>query len=239
MVSLGLETQKTTSWKMFNRIAHRYDLLNRLLSGGIDVYWRKKLRPYLSKETPNRLLDIATGTGDVIFTLKETKGVTFDSLTGVDMSEEMLRVAEQKQKQRDPEHKISFNVGDAQKLEQADNSQTHTTIAFGIRNIPDVRAALNEMYRVLDTDGTCLVLEFSIPSNIIFRSIYLFYFRYILPFVGSVISGDQKAYSYLNQTVEDFPYGDTFVKLLEHVGFKEVTCTPLTFGIASIYKAKK
>lgn len=239
MVSLQLENQKSKSWEIFNRIAHRYDFLNRLLSGGIDVYWRKKLSAFFPKETPLALLDIATGTGDVIFTLVKTPRLVFASILGVDMSKEMLEIAKKKHQAHYKTHDMTFRVEDAQALTVPDQSQDITTIAFGIRNIPDTRAALREMYRVLKPGGKSIVLEFSIPENPVVKAVYLFYFRYILPTLGKWISGDAKAYQYLNKTVEEYPYGKSFAILMEQTGYQQVIYYPLTFGIATLYVAQK
>lgn len=223
---------------MFNRIARRYDLLNRLLSFGQDQVWRKRLVRYLN-DTPNQaVLDVATGTGDVILMLfresnKIARGV------GVDTAEQMLAIGREKVRERKLEQAITLEAGDATRLTQKDAAFDAVTIAFGIRNVDKVPAALKEMHRVLKQGGKCLILEFSLPGNAFIRSSYLFYFRHVLPLVGGLISGDKQAYSYLNRTVESFPYGEAFCELMRTAGFTRVKAHPLTFGVATIYEGMK
>ena len=226
--------QKTESWKMFNRIAQQYDLLNRLLSGRLDVAWRKKCVKQIAKKEPLTVLDLATGTGDLLLRLlKERPNVK--TAVGLDPAIEMLCVGRKKLSSQ----RASLVRGDAQEMSFKSTSSNVITMAFGIRNVPDIDKAFQEMHRVLVSGGHVLILEFSLPKNILIRSLYLLYFRYVLPFIGGIISRDRPAYRYLNQSVENFPYGATFCHRLKNAGFDHVTETPLTFGIATLYSAKK
>ena len=229
---------KQESPRMFDRIAHRYDLLNRLLSMRRDVAWRKELAAMLPDTTNLAVLDIATGTADVLLTaLRECTNIS--QAVGVDMAGEMLRIGHTKAQHAQYGERVHLIRGDALKLPVADESFGAVTIAFGIRNVTDVRMALQEMNRVLKPGGKLLILEFSLPDNRLLRRFYLFYFRHILPRLGSVISGDSGAYRYLNRTVEDFPYGERFCAMIREAGFATVRDDKLSFGIASIYSGSK
>lgn len=223
---------------MFDRIAGRYDLLNRLLSMRQDVLWRKKLLELLPDSDSLHLLDIATGTADQILHLfEETEKI--EKAVGIDMSENMLAVGQKKVDQLNLSDKVNLRVGDATEIPFKNGEFDVTTMSFGIRNVNNVLQALKENYRVLKPGGCTLILEFSLPKSKLIKKPYLFYFRNVLPKIGSAISGDASAYTYLNKSVEDFPYGDDFCRLMEEAGFTDVTATPLTFGIATIYKGKK
>jgi len=234
----GSAPSRKEVWKMFDRIAPTYDLLNRCLSLRQDVAWRNKVAKYLPQRDDQHILDIATGTGDMLFSMLN-KSKKIHSAVGVDMSEKMLEFGRQKIKNRKLQDKMQLLLGDATQLEFADNTFDCTSISFGIRNVVDVEKALSEMNRVLKPGGRSLILEFSLPKNRVMRSLYLFYFRHILPRIGSLFSGDGYAYSYLNQTVESFPYGQEFCKLMENAGFRDVKSVPLTFAIATIYYGDK
>ena len=224
-------------WKMFDRIAARYDLLNPLLSANRDKRWRRKLNDHLPPGDSLTALDLATGTGDQLLALyaggKVTRGI------GLDLAEQMLAVGRDKITRRGLNDSLSLTVGDAQAIPYEDNSFDVTTISFGIRNMTDVPAALAEMLRVLKPGGRSLILEFSLPSNRLVRCLYLWYFRHVLPRLGSVISGDASAYRYLNKTVETFLYGEAFCQLMRDRGFVNVTAIPLTLGIATIYRGDR
>lgn len=228
-----MKSERPQVWSMFDRIAHRYDLLNRLLSFGRDVAWRKRLLEYLPQQTSVKLLDVATGTGDVMLTLLQQGSVS--EALGVDMSEKMLEVADQKIKDRGLDNIAAVQVADAEELPLSDDTYDIVSIAFGIRNVRHVDCALKEMVRVLKPGGKAMILEFSLPKNPIILKSYLFYFRFVLPRLGGLISGDFAAYKYLNQTVESFPYGEDFKSLMLDCGFEKVNIVPLTFGVASLY----
>ena len=220
------------SWKLFDRIAHRYDPLNRLLSFGTDQSWRKRLTRYLP-DGPVHILDMATGTGDQLLMLAAHR----QNLTGVgiDPSREMLALAPAKAEKAGLQGRVSFMPGAAESIPFPDGSFDAATISFGIRNVADLRGSLREMTRVLRSNGRLIILEFSLPSNSLIRASYLLYFRHVLPRLGGLISGDPQAYRYLNKTVETFPYGDAFASIMRETGLEQVSATPLTFGIATIY----
>lgn len=224
-------------WKMFDRISHRYDLLNRLLSAGQDTRWRARVAAHLPAGPDLRVLDLATGTADLLISMFKRRRLS--SGVGIDMAEKMLEIGREKLKARDLDHQISLETGDATRIPFEDDSFDAVTISFGIRNVEDVEGCLKEMRRVLQSGGRAIVLEFSLPSNRIVRQGYLFYFRHILPKLGGLISGDQSAYAYLNKTVETFPYGESFCDLMREAGFTAVQQRPLTFGIATIYQGDK
>jgi demethylmenaquinone methyltransferase/2-methoxy-6-polyprenyl-1,4-benzoquinol methylase len=220
---------------MFDRIAHRYDLLNRVLSMRQDVAWRKRLARMLPERDDLRVLDLATGTGDVLLTLR-AGCPRVRSGVGMDMSGKMLAFGKEKFEDSGQASALQMVRGDAMRIAAADASFDVVTISFGIRNVLDVDVALREMHRVLKPGGRILILEFSLPSNALLRWAYLLYFRNVLPRIGGLVSGDSYAYRYLNQTVETFPFGEAFAALMRKAEFKNVGMTPLTFGIATIYQ---
>lgn len=226
------------AFKMFDRIAHRYDLLNRLLSMGTDVRWRRKMNRRIPEGAGLQVLDLATGTADVLIAMDRacpqvTSGV------GLDMSGGMLKYGQEKLVRLGLDGKFQLVRGDATCLGLESASFDAVTISFGIRNVLDVSQGLAEMRRILKPGGRALILEFSLPANRLFRALYLFYFRNVLPRIGALISGDSYAYRYLNETVETFPYGEDFCQLMRAAGFEQVTATPLTFGIASLYQGER
>lgn len=229
---------RTDVHKMFDRISARYDLLNRLLSFRRDIIWRKKLAELLPQKNNLKILDLATGTGDVLLSVV-ANNQQIDFGVGVDMASEMLKLAKLKIDKYRLANKLFLVRGDAIKIPFDDNSFDVTTIAFGIRNVVDVELSLKEMYRVLNPSGKTLILEFSLPKSRMVKSLYLFYFRRILPVLGWIISGDSYAYKYLNQTVETFPYGEDFCELLKKAGFGSVKQHPMTLGIATVYEGTK
>lgn len=223
---------------MFDRIAHRYDLLNRMLSFGRDVAWRKRMARHL-KDTPGqRILDVATGTADQLLFI-ESRTDRIASGVGIDMAVNMLEIGRRKIAKRNLSDKYALQKGDAAAIPFDAAAFDAVTVSFGIRNVDDVRQGLREMRRILKPGGRALILEFSLPGNALMRTLYLFYFRHILPPIGSVISGDGHAYRYLNRTVESFPYGEAFCDWMREAGFENVHAHPLTFGIATIYQADR
>lgn len=225
-------------WKMFDRIAPRYDLLNRLLSLGQDVIWRRKVAQHVKNIPDQHILDLATGTADLLLTVYQ-KNPLVQSGVGIDLAEKMLDIGKQKIAEQQLDDKLRLQIGDATDIPFPDRVFDAVMIAFGIRNVEDLQKALREMQRVLKPGGRAIILEFSLPANRFIRGIYLFYFRHILPRVGAIISGDGYAYRYLNETVETFPYGDEFCQLMTQADFRDVAATPLTFGIATIYQGDK
>lgn len=229
---------KNESWKMFDRIAPSYDLLNRLISFRRDIAWRKKIKAHLPERNDLKLLDLATGTADVLIGLAKGSPKVRSGV-GLDMSANMLSFAKKKISTAQLDSELNAVRGDACSLGLRDNSFDAVTMAFGIRNVPDVGAALREIRRVLKPEGRALILEFSLPKSPLFRPAYLFYFRHILPRIGGAISGDATAYRYLNTTVESFPYGEAFARLMLDAGFQNVKAMPMTFGIATLYLGDK
>jgi len=231
---------KSSTWPMFDRIAKRYDVLNGILSFGIDKIWRKTLIAALPKNQSQSLLDLGTGTGDILFTLLKSKQAKyFSSLVGADKSIQMLEMARRKLLVNHAKQKVHFEEQDANALTFASNQFDAVTMAFAIRNVENLDQTLKEILRVLKPNGKLCILEFSLPSSRLIRAGYLFYFRTILPTIGGLISGDKKAYVYLNTSVEAFPYGEGFVKCLQKAGFNRAKQTPLTLGIATLYQAQK
>lgn len=224
--------------QMFDRIAHRYDLANRVLSMGTDIGWRKRMARDLPDRSEMHLLDMATGTGDVLLAMhRMNSGVRYG--TGMDIAGNMLAIGRDKIEDRGLAASFRMVRADATCIGARDDFFDAVTISFGIRNVPDVPVALREMHRVLKPGGRLLVLEFSLPPNALFRPVYLFYLRHILPRIGGFLSGDPSAYRYLNQTIETFPYGDDFCALMRDAGFREVAARPLTMGIATLYRGDK
>ena len=223
---------------MFNTIAPRYDLLNRLLSFRRDTAWRARLVRSLSPHNPRCALDVATGTGDVLLALAGGLA-SLKHGVGLDMATAMLAVAGEKTGRARHRARLSTLAGDALRIPCADAAFDAVTIAFGIRNVEDVTGALREMHRVLRPGGQLRVLEFSLPANRVVRTCYLLYFRHVLPRVGGVVSGNPQAYRYLNRTVESFPHGEAFCEILRGQAFESVHAAPLTFGVATLYEAEK
>ncbi len=223
---------------MFDRIAGRYDLLNRTLSMGNDILWRRRVAARVSATPCRNIVDLATGTADQLISVAG-RCPNMRSAVGLDRSGEMLDLGRRKVRKLGLDQRISLVHGDGLSLPFMNNSADAVTITFGIRNLTDTTAALKEMIRILSPGGKAVILEFSMPRNALFRAVYLAYFRHVLPFVGSLVSGDKYAYNYLNRTVETFPYGDAFTALMRDAGFSAVTACELSFGIATIYEGSK
>ncbi|GGZ29513.1 demethylmenaquinone methyltransferase [Echinicola pacifica] len=221
---------------MFNNISKRYDLLNHLLSMGIDIIWRKKAIKLLQKDQPKFILDIATGTGDFAI---EALALKPQKVIGVDISEGMLNEGKKKIKNRKLDHLIELQMGDSEKLLFDDNNFDAVIVSFGVRNFENLEKGLADMYRVLKPGGKTVIVEFSKPKKFPLKQGYNFYFKYILPQIGKLISKDQSAYTYLPESVQAFPDGKDFLEVLNKVGFKNTKCKPLTFGISSIYIGEK
>jgi demethylmenaquinone methyltransferase/2-methoxy-6-polyprenyl-1,4-benzoquinol methylase len=221
---------------MFNGIAARYDLLNHLLSGGIDLYWRRRAFRQVRQPMTGRILDLATGTGDFALGSRRLQP---SRIIGVDVALNMLRLGAVKTARVRAGTKPFLLGGDAERLPFVDTSYDLVTVAFGVRNFGSIPVGLAEACRVLRPGGEILVLEFSEPELPLFRQLYRFYFNHILPLVGGIISGNRQAYSYLPKSVVDFPQGDGFLRLLRGAGFVEAEATQLTMGICSIYWGRK
>lgn len=221
---------------MFDAIAPRYDLLNRVLSGGIDQTWRKKVIGRLLADSPGRVLDVATGTGDLAI-MAATMGVA--KIVGVDISEEMLRVGQQKIDARSLDDRITLQKGDAERLPFSDSQFDAAMVAFGVRNFEDLSEGLSQIYRVIRPGGRLVVLEFSQPKMFPIKQLYNFYGRFILPRIGRMISGNQGAYTYLPESIAVFPEGEQFLDFMREAGFEELDARRLTFGVASMYSGRK
>lgn len=225
-------------WRMFDRIAPRYDLLNRILSMRQDVSWRRSMASHLKGRSSLELLDLATGTGDQIFFLLDA-GADVKRAVGIDLSEGMLEIGRRKVEERGLAGRVELRAGDAMAIPAAEAAFDVATMSFGIRNVERTDAALRDIWRVLRPGGRALILEFSVPANRLVRRLYLFYFRHVLPRIGAAVSGDGEAYRYLNRTAETFPCGEAFCELMRSAGFVGVEARPLTFGIATIYRGDK
>lgn len=221
---------------LFDRIAYRYDFLNHALSAGVDIWWRRKAVRILREFHPATILDVATGTGDLAI---EVARLNAGKIVGIDISSQMLGIARKKLIRHNLTTRVELIEGSAEQLQLADESFDAVTVAFGVRNFSDLTRGLSEMRRVLRPGGVALILEFSRPRHAPLKHVYQFYFRRILPVVGGFISRSREAYEYLPRTVENFPDGENFVRILQSVGFPTVRQYPLTFGIATIYLAHK
>jgi demethylmenaquinone methyltransferase/2-methoxy-6-polyprenyl-1,4-benzoquinol methylase len=222
--------------EMFNSIAPRYDFLNHFLSLGIDRLWRRKAIRIIKKHKHDKILDIATGTGDMAIL---AAGLKPEWIAGVDISSEMINIQKKKLAQRKLESLIRPQVADGENIPFESKSFDVVMTAFGVRNFENLEKGLSEMYRVLNENGMAVILEFSNPQKSPFKQLYNFYFTRILPWIGHKVSKDMKAYTYLPDSVSTFPSGGDFTALLEEAGFKNTRSIPLTFGIASIYTGEK
>lgn len=233
-----LVLSKSNSWRMFNQISPRYDFLNHFLSFGLDIRWRKILAQFLPPRKKLQVLDLATGTADVLISfVKHNKKI--EHAYGIDMAQNMLDVGRSKIQNKNLDKLITLKYGNINQIPFEDNSFDATSIAFGIRNVDDPTIVLREMYRVLKKKGRTMILEFSLPENNLIKNLHLFYLRNLVPIIGFIFSGHYKAYKYLNQTIETFPYGANFCTLMRNEGFKRVNAHPLMFGIATIYIGEK
>ncbi len=222
--------------KMFDKISTNYDGLNRVISFGIDVKWRKRVVNILKKKQPTSILDIATGTGDLAISLTKTGA---KRIVGLDISPGMLAVGKEKVQEKKMDDTIEMVIGDSENLSYNDNSFDAVTVAFGVRNFETLEKGLAEIYRVLSKEGTLVILETSVPNKTPFKQGYHFYTKYILPVIGRLFSKDRSAYAYLSESAAVFPHGEEFNNILRKIGFIEVDNKPQTFGVASIYVATK
>lgn len=231
------QSKKKQVASMFNKIAHKYDFLNHLLSMGIDRTWRKKTVDLVAEANPVLLLDIATGTGDLAFAAAGR--MEHLTITGVDISEGMLSLAKEKAEKLKLSGRISFQYGDSENLDFASGSFDAIMVAFGVRNFENLDQGLKEMYRVLKPGGSVFILEFSKPRIFPMKTLFNVYFKYILPRIGRYTSRDYKAYTYLFESVQAFPDFENFVRFMEKAGFHSNKFQPMTFGICTIYTGKK
>lgn len=231
--NLGKKEQVT---QMFDTISENYDGLNRVISFGIDIKWRKRVVAILKKKKPEILLDIATGTGDLAINLVQTGA---RKIVGLDISPGMLEVGKKKVLEKHLEKTIEMIEGDSENLPFEDNMFDAITVAFGVRNFETLEKGLSEIHRVLKPSGTFVVLETSVPTKTPYKQGYHFYTKNILPRIGRLFSKDDSAYAYLSESASVFPHGENFNNILRKIGFIDVVNKPQTFGVASIYVATK
>lgn len=222
---------------MFNNISGKYDFLNHFLSFGIDLIWRKKAISLLKDMEPRKMLDVATGTGD--FALESLRILKPDHIIGIDISQGMLDIALKKIEERSLSDRFRVEVGDAENLSFESNSFDAVTVAFGVRNFENLQIGLNEICRVLKPGGRAVILEFSNPKAFPIKQLYRFYSKHILPRIGKIFSKDNRAYTYLPESISQFPDGESFSQLLKNAGFKTAQSRPQTFGICTIYVGVK
>jgi demethylmenaquinone methyltransferase/2-methoxy-6-polyprenyl-1,4-benzoquinol methylase len=222
--------------KMFDNISGGYDGMNRVISFGIDVKWRKKVLKLVAAKNPETVLDIATGTGDLAILMAESGA---KKITGIDISDGMLDIGRKKVARLLLNNHIELLKGDSEAIKADPDTFDAITVAFGVRNFENLELGLREIKRVLKPGGMLVVLEFSKPRSFPFKQLYNFYFKSILPGVGRMVSADKAAYTYLPASVEAFPDGNDFIQVLQRVGFNETQCRTLTFGISSIYTGTK
>ena len=221
---------------MFDTISKNYDGLNRIISLGIDVKWRKKVVKIVSENNPKTILDIATGTGDLAIMMSQLKP---NKVIGLDISEGMLEVGKQKISKENLDDTIEMVVGDSENMPFDDNSFDAITVSFGVRNFANLDKGLKEILRVLKPKGTFVVLETSNPTKFPFKQGYKFYTSFILPIIGKIFSKDKVAYSYLSESANSFPFGEEFDNILKKNGFINTSFKPVTFGASTIYRASK
>jgi ubiquinone/menaquinone biosynthesis methyltransferases len=222
--------------EMFDNISRRYDFLNHLLSLNIDKAWRKKVLKRVAEQEAKSVLDVATGTADLALALGK-QGVA--EVIGVDISAGMLAVGQRKVERLKLGEKVRLDLGDSEDLPYPDDRFDAITVAFGVRNFENLNQGLREMHRVLKPDGVLLVLEFSQPQSFPFKQLYRFYFKRILPNLGRLVSRDARAYTYLPESVDAFPYGEAFEQELKRAGYRDLRSKALTFGVATLYEGRK
>ena len=235
-IPTNTNSKKEQVEQMFDSISPKYDFLNHFLSLGIDNIWRRKCVNTLREISPKTILDIATGTGDLaIASLK----LNPEKITGLDLSAGMLKKGKEKMIKKGYQDIINMVKGDSENLPFEDNSFDASTVGFGVRNFEDLEKGLLEINRVIKKGGKIAILEFSKPTNPIFKGLYNIYFLKILPLFGKLFSSSNSAYTYLPKSVQAFPDGDSFLEKLNKCGFSNTTATPLTFGICTIYTGIK
>jgi len=231
------DSKKEQVRRMFDRIAPHYDTLNKFLSAGMDKKWRKTAIGMLNAPPMAKVLDVATGTGDLAFEI--ARQYHDAEITGLDLAEKMLVVARKKSEKRGLSDRVQFAQGDSELLPFDDSSFHSVSVAFGVRNFSDLRRGMSEIYRVMKPDGRLVVLEFTKPRSFPFKQLFQVYFKHILPRVGSFGSGDKRAYHYLYESVQAFPDYDRFTAVLSNNGFKNAAYKVLSLGICAIYTAEK
>ena len=232
------QSKKEQVEQMFDNIAPTYDKLNHIMSLNIDRVWRRRVMRIVRRSKAHKIMDVATGTGDLAIAM--AKRVDRTQILGVDLSEEMLAVARRKVEKQGLEERIMLQKGDAENLDMVTSESIDVaTVAFGVRNFENIERGLSEIYRTLKPGGKLVVLEFSMPKNRVVRWVYSQYAHRLLPRIGGMISKDKQAYTYLPDSVEEFPSPERFAQILRSVGFKSVKNRSQSFGIAYIYDATK
>ncbi|MFN3272815.1 MAG: bifunctional demethylmenaquinone methyltransferase/2-methoxy-6-polyprenyl-1,4-benzoquinol methylase UbiE [Cloacibacterium caeni] len=229
------QSKKTEVEDMFDNIAPKYDLLNHVLSMKIDVLWRNTLVKWMNKDAPKLVLDVATGTGDLAIAVQKGTGA---EVVGLDLSQQMLNVGIDKIKKLNLAQKISMQKGDAENLPFEDNKFDAVSVAFGVRNFENLEKGLAELRRVVKENSSVYILEFSKVEGFL-APFYMFYFKNILPQIGKLVSKDNRAYTYLPDSVNAFPFGEKMKQILLDTGYSKVEYKKLSLGIATIYKATK
>ncbi|MWB95747.1 bifunctional demethylmenaquinone methyltransferase/2-methoxy-6-polyprenyl-1,4-benzoquinol methylase UbiE [Flavobacterium sp. GA093] len=231
--SLGKKEQVA---QMFDTISGNYDNLNRVISFGIDVKWRKKVLKIVSDTEPKIILDIATGTGDLAILMSQTNA---EKIIGLDISAGMLEVGKKKIEEKNLSNRIELVLGDSEKIPFEDNYFDAITVSFGVRNFENLEKGFSEILRVLKPNGVFVILETSVPDKTPYKQGYRFYSKNILPIIGKLFSKDNSAYGYLSESAAVFPYGEALNNILRKIGFIDVVAMPQTFGVATIYSASK
>ncbi len=231
--NLGKKEQVT---QMFDTISGNYDDLNRVISFGIDVKWRKNVLKLVAEKKPTTILDIATGTGDLAILMAATNA---EKIIGLDISAGMLEVGKKKITEKKLDNKIEMVLGDSENIPFENDYFDAITVAFGVRNFENLEVGLSEILRVLKPGGRFVILETSVPTQFPFKQGYHLYTKNILPLIGKLFSKDKVAYSYLSESASHFPYGEALNNILRKVGFIDVKHLPQTFGVATIYSASK
>ena len=229
-------TKKGQITSMFNSISGEYDFLNKIMTFGIDEVWRRKIYKIAKESNPKIILDLATGTADIAIELANIQNA---KIIGVDISKKMLNVGSKKILKKNLKSKIHLQLGDAENIDYPDKYFDVVTIGFGVRNFENLKVGLKEAFRVLKKNGKIIILETSVPKNLIIRFFYKIFVRIFVTTLGKLFSKDKSAYNYLQKSAEKFPYGSNFVSILETVGFKNSIVESQMFGATSIYTAEK
>jgi demethylmenaquinone methyltransferase / 2-methoxy-6-polyprenyl-1,4-benzoquinol methylase len=230
------QSKKEQVAQMFDTISGEYDGLNKIISLGTDATWKKKILQMVQLQNPTSILDIATGTGDLAILFAETSA---KEIIGLDISQGMLDIGKKKISDKNLTSKIQMVLGDGEKIPYADNYFDVITVAYGVRNFENLEKGLSEILRVLKPNGTFIILETSVPTKFPFKQGYYVYTNFIMPTIGKLFSKDKKAYAYLSNSAQNFPFGEALNNILRKIGFIDVKDIPQTMGVATIYKASK